>query len=76
MIQADRLRVRPVETEALVTPLEGFLFLTSMEGSATLLELLIFGTMQSVCLPDVATAPKQIKNFLEHHKFKTDKDQR
>jgi hypothetical protein len=47
-----------------------------MEGSATLLELLIFGTMQSVCLPDVATAPKQIKNFLEHHKFKTDKDQR
>lgn len=56
----DRLRVcpPPSRTETLVTALDVLLFLTSIEGSATLFGLLLFGTMKSVGLPDVATAPK------------------
>jgi hypothetical protein len=46
----------------------------STEGSATLFEPLLFCMISSAYLLDVATEP-EIENFLEHNKFRTDKDQ-
>jgi hypothetical protein len=49
----------------LVTPLEGFLFLTFTEGGVALFEILLFCKIKSVGLPDVATAPKIDKELSE-----------